>query len=95
MVTVPLSAMYTAKQYIAELTIYGFLTSTLNLAFYAYMATHPAVWLSRYAAWMSVMSVVPAVIIAVRAYFIFPECRLVPREIVNARRIRQMAAFAG
>lgn len=95
MVTVPLSAMYTAKQYIAELTIYGFLASTINLGFYAYMATHPAVWLPRYAAWMSAMTVAPTMIIAVRAYFIFPECRLVPREIVNLRRIRQLAAFAG
>lgn len=31
MVNVPFMAMYTAKQYIAELTIYSFVTTTLNL----------------------------------------------------------------
>jgi hypothetical protein len=95
MVSVPYSAMYGAKQLIAELTVYGFVTSTLNVSFFYYMATHPAVWLAKYAAWMSAVSVLPTVIIAVRAYFIFPECRLVPREIFNFARLRQLAVFAG
>ena len=33
MVNVPFQAMYTAKQYIAELTIYSFATTTANVAF--------------------------------------------------------------
>ncbi len=95
MVTVPFGAMYTAKQYIAELTVYGFVTSTLNVSFFYYMATHPAVWLAKYAAWMSFIAVMPTVIIAVRAYFLFPECRLVPREFLNLGRLRQLVAYAG
>lgn len=95
MMGVPFNAMYTAKQYIAELTLYGFATSTLNLCFFYYMATHPGVWLAKYAAWAAAMLIVPAVIIAVRACLVFPECRIVRKEMFNVARIRQLATFAG
>ena len=48
MVNVPFSAMYTAKQYIAELTVYGVVSSTCNVAFLYYMITHPSDWLTKY-----------------------------------------------
>jgi len=95
MVGVPFQSLYTAKQYIAELTLYGFATSLLNLGFFYYMVTHPGVWLAKYGAWTAAMLILPAAIIAVRAYFVFPECRLIPREMWNRARIRQLTAFAG
>lgn len=95
MVGVPFNAMYTAKQEIAELTIYGFATSTFNLCFFCYMATHPGEWLVKYAAWMAAMQILPAVIIAVRACMVFPECRLDVRLMWNVSRIRQLLSFAG
>lgn len=95
MVGVPFQAMYTAKQYIAELTIYGFVTSLLNLGFFYYMVTHPGVWLAKYGAWMAAMLILPAVIIAVRAAIVFPECHLIVREMWNKTRIRQLTVFAG
>ena len=36
LVTVPFNAMYGAKQYIAELTVYSFVTTTLNVCFLYY-----------------------------------------------------------
>ena len=95
MVGVPFQAMYTAKQAIAELTVYGFATSILNLGFFYYMVSHPSVWLAKYAAWTAAMLILPAVLIAVRARFVFPECRLVVHEMWNFSRVRQLAAFAG
>lgn len=95
MVTIPFSAMYTAKQYIAELTIYSFITTTCNMAFFYYMVSHPGVWLAKYAAWMAVAAVIPAVIIAIRAHLIFPECRLPKANCLNWLRIREIAVFAG
>ena len=95
MMSVPFNAMYTAKQYIAELTIYGFATSTLNLCFFYYMVTHPAVWLAKYAAWTAAIAILPALIISVRACIVFPECRLIRKEMLNLSRIRQLASFAG
>ena len=95
MVTIPYNAMYTAKQYIAELTVYRFATTTLNIAFFYYMVTHPGVWLTKYAAWMALMGITPALIIAFRAHSLFPECRLLPQTMFSRSRIAQLASFAG
>ena len=75
MISVPLQAMYGAKQYIAELTIYSFVTTTLNAFFLYYMVTHPGVWLTRLAFWNMLLGLAPSLIISIRAYFLFPECR--------------------
>ena len=48
MLNVPFRAMYGAKQYIAELTIYSFVSTTVNFAFLCYMISHPGNWLTRY-----------------------------------------------
>ncbi len=95
MVSVPFNAMYTAKQYIAELTIYSFVTSTLNVVFLYYMIHHPGVWLAPYALWSCVLTIVPSLIIVVRACVIFPECRLRVRSLFNLADIRELFAFAG
>ena len=95
MVFVPFNAMYTAKQYIAELTIYSFVTTTLNAFFLYYMICHPGIWLAKYAFWVCLMSVLPATIIAIRACFIFPECRLKVRYCVSLDRIVQLLYFVG
>ena len=75
MVSVPFNAMYTAKQYIAELTVYSFATTLLNFCFLYYMVTHPDFWLTKYAFWHCLVVVLPQLIISVRACFIFKECR--------------------
>ncbi len=94
-VLVPFSAMYQAKQYIAELTIYGFATTTLNVLALYYMATHPAEWLVKYAAWTAFVQILPPVIIALRAFSLFPECRIRPGYFVDAGRIKAICQFAG
>ena len=95
MISVPFNAMYTAKQYIAELTIYSFATTSLNMAFFYYMVTHPGVWLAKYALWMAFVSVAPQTIIAIRACWIFPECKLRVRQMVSFCRMRQLFSYAG
>lgn len=94
MINVPFKAMYTAKQYIAELTIYGVVTTTANVFFMYFMVTHPRDWLARYALWMCLVSVVPQAIICLRAIKVFPECRFRLRYALNWRRIGQLASFA-
>ena len=75
MVSVPFAAMYNAKQEIAELTIYGFATTTLNALFGYYMITHPGVWIVKFAAWTCVIAILPQLIICTRAVIVYPECR--------------------
>lgn len=75
MVSVPTNAMYTAHQYIAELTIYSFVTTTLNACFLYYMVTHPGIWLTKFAFWQLLLGLAPSLIISLRAFKLFPECR--------------------
>lgn len=93
MFNVPFQAMYKAKQEIAELTIYSFVTTTLNAIFLYYMITHPGFWLVRYAGWMCFIGVAPQLIIAIRALLKYQECRFAPVYLWSADRYRQLLRF--
>ena len=95
LVTVPFNAMYGAKQYIAELTVYSFVTTTLNVCFLYYMVTHPGDWLARYALWGTLLSIAPNLIIAVRAYQLFPECRFRRAYLWDWGRVKALFSYAG
>lgn len=95
MVNVPFTAMYNAKQYIAELTIYSFITATLNVLALGYMVTHPAQWLVKYAAVLCLTSVAPQGVICLRAMRIFPECEINLKYLFDKGRIRRLGAFSG
>ena len=94
MVNVPFSAMYTAKQYIAELTIYSVVTTTLNVAFLCYMISHPGEWLVRYSLWTMIIAVVPQIIIAIRAMIVFKECKLIRGYYFQMDRIVKLTGYA-
>lgn len=95
MASVPFSAMYRAKQEIAELTVYGFVTTTLNATILYYMVTHPGTWLITWSAWSCGLSVLPQLLICTRAFLHFPECRLRPDSLLDARRLRELFVYAG
>ena len=94
MINVPFQAMYTAKQYIAELTIYSFVQTTATFGFVWFMASHPGDWLSKYALWMCVVAAVPQGIICFRALKIFPECRFRLLYAWNREKIGEFFSFA-
>ena len=94
MVNVPFQAMYTAKQYIAELTIYGVAATTANVFFMYFMVTHPGDWLAKYALWMCLVSIIPQILICLRALKVFPECRFVMQYAWNRSRVAQLSSFA-
>ena len=95
MVNIPFSAMYTAKQYIAELTIYGVVANTCQACFLYYIASHSGDWLVRYAVWTCFLAVAPQLIICIRALKVFPECRIDLRLCWNVGRLKQLFYFAG
>lgn len=95
MASVPFNAMYQAKQYIAELTIYSFITTTLNVCFLAYIASHPGVWLTRYAFWTMLLALIPNLIISGRACFIFKECRVLKAYLFHWLSIKQLVCYSG
>ena len=95
MVNVPFSAMYGAKQYIAELTIYSFVTATLNVVVLYYMIHHPSVWLVKYAAWTCILAIIPQLLIGIRACCIFPECHINARYLWRRDRLKKLGYFTG
>ncbi len=94
MVTVPFQAMYTAKQYIAELTIYSFVQTVARTAFIYYMVIHPRDWLVSYALAMGLVGVLPQIVICLRAYKVFPECRIIPSVFRELGRVKHVASYA-
>ena len=94
MVTIPYNAMYLAKQYIAELTLYSVATTTLNACCMYYMVTHPGDWLQRFAFWQCLLAILPRIIIAARAHYIFPECRVLRKYLLCWSNIKQLGSFA-
>ncbi len=95
MMAVPFMAMYTAKQRIAELTVYSFVTTTANVCFLGYIASHPGDWLVTYAGWTVALGLAPEAIILARACFAFPECRLRRAYLWDWGRVRALINFAG
>lgn len=94
MFSVPFSAMYTAKQEIAELTLFSFFTTTFNAIFLYYIASHPGVWLVKYATGVCLFSAIPQLAIVLRAMIVYPECRIVRDYMYDAGRIVKLLKFA-
>ena len=93
MMNVPFRAMYTAKQEIAELTIYSTAETTVTAFLLYYMISHPGVWLAKYAFFHCLIAVVPRLLICLNAIRIYPECRLRRDCIWNLRDIGQLAMY--
>lgn len=94
MVNVPFNAMYVAKQYIAELTVYSLLSTTGNFLILWYMVLHPQFWLVKYSLAIMLLGIVPQFLICMRALKTFPECRITRRYLWNGRRFKELFCFA-
>ena len=95
MATVPMGAMYRAKQNIAELTVYEVIQVTANVAVLGYAVLHPGDWLVPYAGcWCAVMAA-PQLLIAVNAFRKFPECRFRLEYAVDRLRAFKLVGFMG
>ena len=94
MVSVPFQAMYTAKQYIAELTIYSLFQTLFRTAFVYYMVKNPGDWLWGYGFGMLLITIVPPLAICVRACYVFPECKLRFAAFREKWRVFKLGSFA-
>lgn len=94
MFTIPFSAMFTAKQHIAELAVWGMLQSLLTFSF-AFLLTHlPGDHLILYAMGMVAITVCLQLGQSVRAMMIFRECRLRYSQWFDAERFKEILSFA-
>ena len=95
MVTVPYNAMYTAKQEIAELTIYSFVSATANVIFLYYAVNHPGDWLARVSCWACLLSIFPSLIITIRAFIKYQEFKINSSHLRCWSRIIEMLKYCG
>lgn len=94
MASVPFTGMYTAKQEIAELTVYSFITTTANVCVLYYMVTHPGIWLAKFSFCLCLFEIIPASIQIVRAIIKYPECRFVKAYLWNWEYIKKVTLYA-
>ena len=94
MVNVPFQAMYTAKQFIAELTIYSLIQVLVKTVFVYYMTTVSRDWLMNYGLAMCIIAVVPQLLICVRAMQVFPECRFRLSACGHWENLKKLAVYA-
>lgn len=92
-VTVPFSAVFTARQKIAELTVFGLFQTLANVAVLGWMVTHPGTWLVVYAGAICAIRVVPALILTVIAVMKFPECRFRAAFVFDRERVVRFVGF--
>lgn len=94
MLNVPFHAMYTAKQLIAELTVYSVVQTTIRTTFVYYMTLTKNDWLVAYGLMMLIVSITPQLAICGRAICMFPECRLQLSALREWWRIKKLGVFA-
>lgn len=94
MITVPFQAMYMAKQYLAELTVYSVAATVAHVVVLYYMVSQSGDWLLSMAIWLCIQRTVPILIIAIRSICLFPECRVVRAYLGDWNYIRKLTSFA-
>ena len=95
MMNVPFQAMYFAKQLIAELTIYSFAQTVVNVICLYYMVSHPRDWLVGYSLMVCVVAVIPQLLICIRAVKVFPECKVVVKYLKDFGRLPSLFKYVG
>jgi len=94
MISVPFVAMFTAKQHICELAVWGMLQTVMTFALAWSLAHVSGDRLLFYSAVMVIILVSVQAAQICRAFYIFDECRIVSRECLDRRRLKEIFSFA-
>jgi len=94
MVSVPFVGMFTAKQHISEMAVWGILQSSLMFVLALFLSRFSGDLLCVYAIGMGAIIVLIQVILASRALRVFPECRLVFQQWCDSHRFKEITHFA-
>ena len=95
MISVPFSAMFIAKQKIAEYSIYNTIIPVFTAVFSYRMTTYEKDWFVEYSFFLALVTVFVYITICVRAFFAFHECRINTRMLNDKIRQKQLLGFAG
>lgn len=95
MVTIPFSAMFTAKQHIATLAIWGVLQSILSFSFAFLLTSLSGDPLLLYAIGTVSITIGIQIGLSVQAMIVFRECRIRRAHLFNIERFKKILSFAG
>lgn len=95
MAGVPFYAMYSAKQEIAEMTLYSIATTIANLGFAFSLLHYHGDRLWYHAFYGMLLAVAPNVLVIFRALRVYPECVIRWRYMRDLGRVKDLAQFAG
>ena len=95
MVSVPFSAMFIAKQRIAEYTFYISFVPIITIIYVYHMTLHQEDWLVRYACFSSCLTIGIQLLICIRALQTFSECKIRKKLFLNKERLKSLSNFAG
>lgn len=95
MVSVPFSAMFIAKQKIAEYTFYISFVPIVTIVYVYHMTLYQEDWLVRYACFTSCLMIGVQLLICIRALQTFSECRIRKKLFWNKERLKSLSHFAG
>lgn len=95
MVTLPYTAMYAAYQYLANLSIFGIISSTILFVGTYYLRRLEGDRLIAYSLLMFVVNGLIPIVQSVLARRVFPACRIDMSQLFNHDRLKEMFGFAG
>lgn len=95
MLAIPSIAMFTAKQRIFELSFWGTLQTVMTFLLAYYLLVASGDLLLYYAIGMVGIKLAIDGIQILRARFLFPECRVKRRYLIDKQRIKKLVAFSG
>lgn len=96
MVNIPFSAMYIAKQKIAELNFYRIFGAITNVLILCWMINHPQKnWFREYVAISYTKGIIIEIILCIRAWYSFPECKVVFSYWWNVDYYKRLLKFSG
>lgn len=94
MASVPFSAMYTARQNIAELSVYALAQSVAHFAALFYAVHHPGDWFVAYVVCVVAINVIPQLLIVGGVFRRYPVCRGFGHVTDFGRRFRELGVYA-
>ena len=94
MVSVPYTAMFTAKQLIAEVTVFQMLQAVATFVCAYFLASWSGDRLIAYAFYVTLIPIAVTTALVVRAHYLFPECVVKPCYLFQAEKLKKLFAFA-
>ncbi len=94
MAAVPFNALFTARQTLVEVAVYNVIGSTAMVAVLGVFVASPGDWLIGYAILVACVSSFPFVMMTIRSFMRFEECRVKVDELMDLGRVRRLMSFA-